>query len=495
MPRRYTVELVNESEWADRVKSDPRYRGVDDDNLGFSDPQKGRAYVREAAVKNFPGAQAYLLQHEFEHLVSDEPWHEDAQGIRHKKGKDLFRNVAAFSMAPFTGGLSLSAGTKQFRGEAGDIIPNELKGGEGFLGGIPTLRPDQPLGRATKGAAPALGMAALGALGIGGALGGLGKAFFNPGAGGSGAAATAPAGATGNMVSKLLPGQGLLNPGVGGAPLTGQGAMSAFSSQVPGALKLGAQFTGTQAGASAGASLGPQVAQQALQPATGLPQQLGQAALQSTNPTNAPATATKGLASFGLGKNVLGPMAIGTGISALGGLKKGPEMPELGQLPGIQQFRSDVTSKLGPLQSRLQGLSNAALPENMESPIRRQFDKARKNLYSQFASFRPGADLATDSEFRQAMDDLQQKESEAITQAQFGFQGNERQNIMAELGVTEDELQALGSLAQLDVDTIMARTQMSAQEAEQFRQIFGNLGSTISGVGATNSVLNRFGLP
>ena len=164
-------------------------------------------------------------------------------------------------------------------------------------------------------------------------------------------------------------------------------------------------------------------------------------------------------------------------------------MPELGQTPGIQQFRTDVTQQLSPLRGRLEGLSNAPLPPNIETPIRRQFEKQRKQLYSQFAAFRPGADLATDTEFRQAIFDLNQREAESVASAQQQFQGGERQNIMAQLGVSQQELSLFQQLAQLDIDTIMMQTGLEAQEASQFKEMFGNLGAAVAGAGVMSQFM------
>ena len=90
---------MNDKEFFKVAESDPRYKDVDDNNLGFADPEKHKAYVR---YTSWPALNKYLITHEFEHMVEgeDKCSHEDAQGIRHKKG---FRDIIAPAL-PFLGG-------------------------------------------------------------------------------------------------------------------------------------------------------------------------------------------------------------------------------------------------------------------------------------------------------------------------------------------------------------------------------------------------------
>ena len=461
MAQSYTVKVLSESEWKQLLGDDPRYASVDDDNWAFSDPVKRKGYARAEYLNRFPGSKALVLQHEFEHLVEDDPTHQDAHGIRHKKGfKEVARNIGAVSLAPFTGGASLSAGTKDFRGKADDVIPRELTQ-QGPLGGFSTINAEQPLGRALKGGAPAWGTAAAITGGIGAGIGPFQTSRpASAGAGGlgGGSAATPPSSASGNVVSKLA--QGGLQGGGGGSPPPG--SFPGLGKSLSGIDAIMAQSSQLGGGGAGAASAAPQAG-----------------------------AAAAGAGKFGMGK-ILGPALLGTGIGGVGqmlGNRQRPEIPELGQIPGVQSFRSEVTNQLGPLREKLGGLSNTPLPSNIESPIRRQFERSRKNLYGQFAAFKPGVSLAGDSDFRQAMADLDQQEAESVANAQFSFQGNERENILASLGVSTQELSQLQQLAQLDIDTIMARTGLQAQDANQLKEMFGNLGSTVAGAGVMNAFM------
>lgn len=86
----YQIKVLNNEEFDEIIKSDPKYSYVDDTNLGFSDKEKGIAYVRDTEIDDL---NKYLISHEFEHLLEEEGTHEDAHGIRHKKGPKFFKSV------------------------------------------------------------------------------------------------------------------------------------------------------------------------------------------------------------------------------------------------------------------------------------------------------------------------------------------------------------------------------------------------------------------
>lgn len=61
-------------------------------SLGFADKEKGEAYVRKT---NVAGIDESTMQHELQELLAKNSSHEDLDGIRWKKGKDIFKNVVA----------------------------------------------------------------------------------------------------------------------------------------------------------------------------------------------------------------------------------------------------------------------------------------------------------------------------------------------------------------------------------------------------------------
>jgi len=85
----YQVKILSSKEFDEVAKSSPRYKNVDEDNMGFADPTTNTAYVRHTA---FPELNKYLIDHEYSHLVEEHGTDEDEMGIRHKKKKG-FANV------------------------------------------------------------------------------------------------------------------------------------------------------------------------------------------------------------------------------------------------------------------------------------------------------------------------------------------------------------------------------------------------------------------
>jgi len=95
----YEVKSLSDKEFDDITGSDSRYSYVDDSNLGFADPLKRKAYVRHTNIHEL---NKYLISHELEELMANESSHEDPNGIRHKKGPKIFKDII---LPAITGGL------------------------------------------------------------------------------------------------------------------------------------------------------------------------------------------------------------------------------------------------------------------------------------------------------------------------------------------------------------------------------------------------------
>lgn len=83
------------------------------DSLGFYNPFTNRIFIRHTAS---PDLNKYLLEHEFEHLLEDNPTDMDENGIRHKKGKKFFKEI----IGPLFTGVNFETGKFSPLGILGD---------------------------------------------------------------------------------------------------------------------------------------------------------------------------------------------------------------------------------------------------------------------------------------------------------------------------------------------------------------------------------------
>ena len=128
-------------------------------------------------------------------------------------------------------------------------------------------------------------------------------------------------------------------------------------------------------------------------------------------------------------------------------------------------------------------------------------------MASQFKQFRPNADLATDSSFRQAM--LAVDRDEAVATANLRTQIREQElqqrrfDVSSALGIDEQTLQQLVNIAQLEIDQISTQLGVDFAVARDVKAQFGGLASLFassalglgSGVGGFNINVNTGGNP
>ena len=79
------------------------YDGISD-SLGIADVKKNRVFVRNTGIHEI---NRYLINHEIDHLVEEHATDEDANGIRHKKGPKIFKDIF---LPAITGGISSAIG-------------------------------------------------------------------------------------------------------------------------------------------------------------------------------------------------------------------------------------------------------------------------------------------------------------------------------------------------------------------------------------------------
>lgn len=542
MARTYQVKVLDENDYVRIVKANPRYK-MAIDSLGFADPSRRMAFVRDTESE---ALNKYLVEHEFEHLLEEHATDEDANGIRHKKGfKDIGRNLAAISAAPFTGGLSFLGTNEKGREDIRQAIPKEVVDAGPIAGGLLGFGLGGPLGAGLGAAAGRAGKELLENNDPNQSLasrvmGNSAKSGLSGFAAGSGVQAAGNLGQGILTATKGLGGQASAAKGVGGRAVSGFSAPSVSSSSGAGGVSsltnpisrgltkpgmlanpLNASGYGAQNASAAGS---PLTQFRAFPPTGGSPRfaamdaamsainQTGQASQAA--PGAAPATQAAGgsglmsglkmsgagLAGFGnfLGSQP-GQLLAGSALSAAPSLGVGPQtpdVPDLSELESIKQLRETAGQPQSELGKLAQGRLSEQLTGNFQglnptvsNSIRRSFDQERERLSSQFKLLRPNADLTSDSSFRQAMMDLNQREAETVGLAeqreQEQFNGLRRQDIGQALGIDEQTLQQLTQLAELDVQEIMVQLGLDAQKASEFKQQFGQLGGLFlqSGLG------------
>lgn len=124
----YTIRLLENKDF-DKLP----YENISD-SLGFADPSTGDCFIRKTGVPDWDIA---TIQHEIDELLSQKSFHEDADGIRHKK---FFKEVFMPYIAPVvagiaTGGLGSALGlgataAKVAGGIAGAGTAGAVKGGK-----------------------------------------------------------------------------------------------------------------------------------------------------------------------------------------------------------------------------------------------------------------------------------------------------------------------------------------------------------------------------
>lgn len=478
MSNQYTVTLLSPAEWNETLASNPRYVNAHD-SLGFADVKERKVFVRHT---QWDKLNEHLIKHELEHLIEEHATHEDEHGIRHKK---LFKEI----LAPVGGAILGSILLPGIGTGLGGLLGGGLGAGvSGLLGG-------------GLGTALGAGLGGFGGAKLGGAS--TGSALLQ---GGTAAAGSGFNSILGNPIGKAVGGVGK-SLGFGATPV-GAGVTSSSqgaSSLIPGATKkialsnLGQNFANSSAvapGFGATPNLSPGAGP--FSPAQAIGSQIGVRNLGAIAGGAAPATttATQGilkstLGSFGPG---LATTALGLGVSGAGQFlgPKSPEIPDFGSLANVAKLQGS----LGKAQTGIGGLAFDRLTERLgsqygvsdteQSGIKRAFDNRRKELTSQFKLIRPGADLATDSAYRQAIFELDREESESMAGAQRASRQQQLGEIQTALGVDETQLNSLQQLAQLDVAQIMMQTGMNAQKASEFKSTFGALGGQIAGAGLSS---------
>ena len=177
---------------------------------------------------------------------------------------------------------------------------------------------------------------------------------------------------------------------------------------------------------------------------------------------------------FGENTNIA-QLGAGTALAGFGQLASPKvKMPNLMELPSVQALSQ---KNFGSFQE---------LDPELIAAIDRDYDmidaRERDRLIATYKSLRPGADIESDSSFRRDFAELQdaQGKRRVDSKAKHRFEYISRQLQLSEL-----ELSHLTELANLDIATIMAQLGIDSQAANDFKQAFSDIGTTMvsSGLG------------
>ena len=465
--------------------------------FGCANPKTGTAYVRRTGIKPL---DTMVMDHEIDELVNKYSDHEDVDGIRYKKGKDVFKSVAPILGGIVTGGLLAPALG------IGATMSNVIGGvtGAGIAGGQRGGKPKEWLPSAAMGGLSGVGGASLGRGAVSGfkaaepgflskAGGTMKGAAQGLGFGGSAkaaapAATAAPAGTAGSIPSGWTP-MGYTPagaPGYGfpasrglsitGAPSTaGSAAQGAWAASLP---------------SEAASTLGFQGLRDPFKPKLPLKE-----AVEAPTVSTAPAAAA--------GKENLFKKALTSGgVSGIGQMMAPPVEPfepfessplvqeVLERTNAFEPFESDLFQEV---LARTRAGTQQSLTEDQKAMIVNNLDEqlqgVRDELKQRFKALRPGSDIENDSSYREAIMELEsdfaERKSRVLSEFQLTTGRQTTQDLkslaLTEAGYTQDQISTLAQLAQLDVQSLAYKTGLSAQEAQEFKEMFAQLGVAAAG--------------
>ena len=422
-------------------------------SLGLADTKRGEAYVR---YTHSPELNEYLINHELEHLLGEDrdDLHHGGEGVYYKGFGNIFSGIGNM-----IGGAGRSIG-----GAANSIGQGVM----GLFGGGQT----KPLQVEPKGMA---GMAARG-----------GPQMAGP------------------MNVPMLPSSGM-SPRIGPqvAPINLANPMSMFGNisqpkppqptnsnmsmpkppqpmQVPQAPQ--SQMASFDVPMKPSAPMAQRSA-----PMNGMTPNIIPTSRPGTMPSpqmqpsaqmagmGGPEMATPGV-SVGGGKDAMSMFGknpqqtlLGAGLEGIGqfGIQT-PNMPDISELPSVQQLRNFNFNSIGEL--------DPALEQAINNDFQRIEEREYQAFVARYKSLRPGADIESDSNFKRDLMELQRmqgsRRADALAKYRFEM-------IQTNLQISQAELAQLQDMAQMDIDVIMGQMGLDYANAQKFKDTFTRLGDTM----------------
>lgn len=435
----YTLQILNDEEF-----NALPYKHAEE-SLGLADPATKTAYVRRTGIKPL---DAFVTEHELDELVMKVSPHEE-DGIRYKKARDIIAPIATSILSLFNPALGAVA--------AGGFSGYKVSKGEAQPWQIPV----------------SAGLAYLGGRAVRGSSG------FQAGVE---ASRQAGGGFIGQTLSGIRGSLGFTPSGPGGQAFTTSGGERISSIfQAPGTTQTAAR---TAAPINLSTSLGDQTIRGALSTIQSSPaSKLGFGGVASGI-----GGAGGNVQQAGLLDRLSGILGLGT--DQVQRIIAGGAIPLVGQAfaKEPQQFDPRQSNLFNDLLQRVQAGTQVELSPEQQQTITANYDaqleQARENLKQTFKALRPGSDVETDSQFRQALIDLEndfaEQRANAITAAQ--------------LGLTGEQNQMLSQLAAMDIYSLARTAQISVEEANQFKRTLADLGFLVATGGQPQGQLFPFGM-
>jgi hypothetical protein len=163
---------------------------------------------------------------------------------------------------------------------------------------------------------------------------------------------------------------------------------------------------------------------------------------------------------------------------------KTPKVPNFTDLSSVKALQSFQPTNFKPMDP------------NLESSINRGLDiehgRQLKQLQDVYRNARPGTDYTTDSAYQRDLNNL--NSSQALNRSDSMAKANV-QWMQTQLQASQQEMSKLSEIAQTDIAGIMAQLGMSAQEAENFKKMFSDVGTMFlnKGINKNQSILDLFG--
>ena len=156
-----------------------------------------------------------------------------------------------------------------------------------------------------------------------------------------------------------------------------------------------------------------------------------------------------------------GALSIGSQLPGLGT----PRMPDISELPSVQQLRNFNFKNSGEL--------DPALEDAVNRDMSRIEEREYQEFIGRYKSLRPGADIESDTNFKRDLMELKRMQGErrSDTMAKYRFE-----MISKNLQLSQAEVQNLQSIAQLDIQSIMFKMGLDYGSAQKFKDTFSRAG-------------------